>query len=114
MKMKYERNYGNSEEYFLGSREHGTQFLGTWELSKSKFHGTPYFIFEEQGNKCKFLSGTREHSPPPPALWEALIDHQYKQNHALLIQHSELMHSTEQGSYRSWETWEVVEFCLVD
>ena len=56
---------GNSEKYFWGSREHGAEFLGTGELSKSEFRGTPEFIFEEQGNKCKFLRGTREHAPPP-------------------------------------------------
>ena len=32
---------GNSEKYFGGSREQGAQFLGTWELRKSKFRGTP-------------------------------------------------------------------------
>ena len=31
----------NSEEYFGGSREHGAQFLGIGELSKSEFRGTP-------------------------------------------------------------------------
>ena len=45
----------NSEEYFWGSREHGAEFLGTGELSKSEFRGTPSFIFGEQGNNCKFL-----------------------------------------------------------
>ena len=73
MKMKYERNCGYSEEYFWGSREHGAQFLGTWELSKGEFRGPPYFIFEEQGNTCQFLKGTRGHAPPPPPPWEAII-----------------------------------------
>ena len=45
---------GNSEEYFCCSREHGVEFPGTGELRKSEFRGTPSFIFEEQGNGCKF------------------------------------------------------------
>ena len=40
----------NNEECFWGSREHGAEFLGTWDLSKSEFRGIPLFIFEEQGN----------------------------------------------------------------
>lgn len=31
---------GNGEEYFWGKREHGAQFLGTWEFSKREFRGT--------------------------------------------------------------------------
>ena len=31
---------GNGEEYFWGKREHGAQFLGTWELRKREFRGT--------------------------------------------------------------------------
>ena len=31
---------GNGEEYFGEKREHGAQFLGTWELSKREFRGT--------------------------------------------------------------------------
>ena len=57
---------GNSEEYFWGLRENGAEFLGTGELKKSEFRGTPKYIFQEQGNNCKFLQGTREHATPPP------------------------------------------------
>ena len=32
---------GNSDKYFWGSRERGAEFLGTGELSKSEFRGTP-------------------------------------------------------------------------
>ena len=31
---------GNGEEYSWGKREHGAQFLGTWEFSKREFRGT--------------------------------------------------------------------------
>ena len=40
---------GNGEEYFWGKREHGAQFLGTWELRKREFRGTVNF-HREQGN----------------------------------------------------------------
>ena len=44
---------GMSEENFWSSREHGAEFLGTREFSKSEFRGTPSFIFEEQGDNWK-------------------------------------------------------------
>ena len=48
--------------------------LGTGELGKSEFRRTGSLIFEQQGNNCQFLLGTREHAPtpPPPPNLEAL------------------------------------------
>ena len=40
-KMKYAKNCGEQRGIFWGSREHGAKFLGTGELSKSEFRGTP-------------------------------------------------------------------------
>ena len=51
----------NSEE----SREHGAEFLGTGELSKSEFRGTPSFIFGEQGNNVNFYREQGNMHPPP-------------------------------------------------
>ena len=60
---------GNSEEYFWGSREHGAQFLGTWELSKSEFRGTPFNLFlRDKGTTVNFYRGHGNMgtcTPPP-------------------------------------------------
>ena len=49
-KIKYERNCRGQCRIFLVIKEHGAELLGTGELSKSEFQGTPSFIFQEQRN----------------------------------------------------------------
>ena len=46
---------GNIKEYFWGSREHATEFLGTGELDESEFQGTSLLIFGEQGRNSNFF-----------------------------------------------------------
>ena len=63
----------NSEEYLWGSREHGPQFLGTCELSKSEFRATPFNLFlRDKGTTVNFYREQGNMPPRPPR--EALIN----------------------------------------
>ena len=54
-KLKYVRILGSIKEYFLGSREHAIEFLGTGELNKSEFKGTSKLIIGERGRNSNFF-----------------------------------------------------------
>ena len=56
--------------------EHGAEFLGTGELSKSEFREHLKLLLRNKGTTVNFQ---REHAPPPPSTpWEALTDQPMK------------------------------------
>ena len=57
---------GNSEELFLGKREHGAQFLGTWELSKVNFWEHLNLFLRNKGKTVNFYREQKNMHPPPP------------------------------------------------
>ena len=57
---------GNSEELFLGKREHGAQFLGTWELSKVNFWEHLNLFLRNKGKTVYFYREQKNMPPPPP------------------------------------------------
>ena len=50
---------GNIYEYFLGFREHATEFLGTGELNESEFQGSSLGNKEGQGRNSNFFVGNK-------------------------------------------------------
>ena len=63
---------GNSEELFLGKREHGAQFLGTWELSKVNFWEHLNLFLRNKGKTVNFYREQKNIPPPPRPSLEAL------------------------------------------
>ena len=59
---------GNSEELFLGKREHGAQFLGTWELSKVNFWEHLNLFLRNKGKTVNFYREQKNMQPPREAL----------------------------------------------